>query len=166
MRIPFVTEAVKLWRLWPTQIESGLSRYHRRSIGEWLRRDFTMSSRELLVLLDELPDESRFREAAERTFHVAEHKGQLLRVRAAGRPPTDVKIVATYTDWTFDRKLLARNTRELAAMRADHRSDAPDLSALVEPLDQILAERAAKERAELKADGQSRIHAGLYAYER
>jgi hypothetical protein len=160
-----VTEAVKLWRLWPTQIEAGLSLYHHRSIGEWLRPDFTMSSRELLVLLDELPETSAFGEAT-RTFHVVEHKGQLLRIRAAGRPPKDVKVVATYVDWTFDRKLLARNTRETALARADGRGYQPDLTGLMEPLEMIRAQRVAEAKNRLRVDAQSRIHAGLYGYEK
>ncbi|GFG74657.1 hypothetical protein [Mycobacterium botniense] len=66
--------------------------------------------------------ELKFKEASERTFRVAEYVGEdkqltgkLLRIPAAGAPPKDVKVIATYIDWTYDRKLLARMTRELAA---------------------------------------------------
>lgn len=54
-----------MWmRLYPTEIEADLSRYHRRSIGDWWQG--RMSSRELLVYLRHLPDESAYKTEAER----------------------------------------------------------------------------------------------------
>jgi len=53
-----------LMRSWPTEIESDLSRYHRRSIGDWWRG--VMSSRELMALVRHLPEESAFKTEAER----------------------------------------------------------------------------------------------------
>ena len=51
-------------RLWPTEIEADLSRYHRRSIGDWWQG--RMSSRELLVLLRHLPEDSAYKTESER----------------------------------------------------------------------------------------------------
>ncbi|WP_157139269.1 MULTISPECIES: hypothetical protein [Mycobacterium] len=128
-----------------------------------------MSSREMLALLDGLPENSKFKEASERTFRVAEYVGEdkqltgkLLRIPAAGAPPKDVKVIATYIDWTYDRKLLARMTRELAALRADRGAPQPDIAALLEPLDAILLERKELERAELVRRAKSHISVGLY----
>ncbi|MCV7232761.1 MULTISPECIES: hypothetical protein [Mycobacterium] len=128
-----------------------------------------MSSRELLALLDELPETSKFKEASERTFRLVEEisgKQRLLLIPAAGRPPKDVKVVATYVDWTFDRKLLARNTRELASLRADRGGPQPNIAELLEPLDAILLERKAKAEEQLRERAKSHIHSGLYGYER
>ncbi|OIN79768.1 hypothetical protein [Mycobacterium malmoense] len=131
-----------------------------------------MSSRELLTLLNEFPETSTFKEATERTFWVAEylgdgqHKGKLLKLRAIGRPPPDVKVIATYIDWTHDRKLLARNTIELASLRADGHNYQPDLTGLIEPLQAILAERRNHAASELAERGKNHILAGLYGYEK
>lgn len=130
-----------------------------------------MSSRELLVLLRELPETSRFKEATQRTFRVVEavrgdHKGKLFLTPALGRMGPDVKLVAEFVDWTYDRKLLARNTRELAALRNDGRDSQPDFTGLLEPLQQILADRAKRKRDEMRARGESFIRSGLYGYER
>lgn len=51
-----------MWRLWPTQIEYDLSRYHRLDIGLW--HQGRMSSRRLLALIKHLPDESATKTAA------------------------------------------------------------------------------------------------------
>ncbi|MDY0112710.1 MAG: hypothetical protein RBS21_00360 [Corynebacterium sp.] len=128
-----------------------------------------MSSRELLALLDELPPDSKFREAAERTFWVGEyqgggeHHGKLIKLPARGRPPRDVKVVATYVDWTPERKLLARNTLEIAAMRADGRDYTPDATGLIEPLAAILAARRREEETRLQGIGADHILAGLHS---
>lgn len=132
-----------------------------------------MSSRELLELLDGLPETSRFKEAVERMLRVVEYrgddpklKGKLLLMPAIGRPPADVTLVDEYVDWTFDRKLQARNVRELASLRADGHDYRPDMTGLVEPLEAILARREHKAKTERIARAQSQIHAGLYGYEK
>lgn len=163
-----MVEALKLWRLFPTQIESDLQiNCHGRRISEWHRG--TMSSRELLTLLDGLPDDSKFKEASERTFWIVEYqgddpdlKGKLLEIRALGRkPPSDTELVATFVDWTYDRKLAARTVRELIAARGG-----ADFSNLTEPRDAIVAARQAQKDSERLEQAKSRIHAGLYGYER
>ncbi|UXA09613.1 hypothetical protein KXD96_28020 (plasmid) [Mycobacterium sp. SMC-2] len=132
-----------------------------------------MSSRELLELLDGLPEASKFKEASERTFRVAEYrgertdlKGKLLQMPAVGPAPKDVVVVAEYVDWTYDRKLAARNVRELVALRNDGRGSQVDFAGLLEPLDMVLLERQRKAEAEIQARGQQHILAGLYGYER
>jgi hypothetical protein len=122
------------------------------------------------VLLDELPETSKFKEASERTFWVAEYKGdkeelkgELLQILAHGRPPSDVEVIAEYVDWTYDRKLLARNTLELANLRADGRDYQPDTTGLVEPLTAILITRRQRQEAELQLRGRMHIESGLYA---
>lgn len=156
---------IRLWRLFPTQIESGLSLYHHRSIGEWHRGQ--MDSAELLILLEELPETSKFKEASERTFWLAEGtageiKGKLLKVLARGKPPTDVRVITTFIDWTFDRKLLARNTRELASMRADH-GVALDLAGLMEPTQEVLQAHLQAQDDQMVDGMENFINTGLYA---
>jgi hypothetical protein len=126
-----------------------------------------MSSRELLVLLDGLPDASKFKEASERTFRVVEHiagdhKGQLSLLRAIGAAPDGVEVIAEYVDWTHDRKLLARNTTEIASMRADGRDYQPDLTGLIEPLTQIVAAREQKAEEEFAARAGGFIRNSLH----
>lgn len=54
--------AIALWRLFPTQIEADLQQfYNGRRIAEWHRGE--MSSRELLALLNGLPDRSKYKGA-------------------------------------------------------------------------------------------------------
>lgn len=134
-----------------------------------------MSSRELLVLLRELPEVSRFKEASERTFRVVEYqgendgdkglvKGAIYRLPAMGWPPSDVEVIAEYVDWTYDRKLLARNTREVANARADGHDYSPDMTGLIEPLDAIVAAHQNSKRASIVAKGRAHIFAGLHAH--
>jgi hypothetical protein len=47
---------VTVLRAWPTEIESDLSRYHRRDIGEWWNG--ALSSRKLWAFIVHLPDDS------------------------------------------------------------------------------------------------------------
>lgn len=54
-------EALWLWKQFPRQIASDLSRYHHRRIAEW--HDGSMSSYELLELIDQLPARGSFRTA-------------------------------------------------------------------------------------------------------
>ena len=55
-------EALQVWRLYPGEIESDLSRYHHLDIKEW--HQGRMSSRRLLTLIRFLPDESATKTAA------------------------------------------------------------------------------------------------------
>ncbi|AGT12024.1 tail assembly chaperone [Mycobacterium phage Catdawg] len=57
-----VMEAHWLWRQYPRQIASDLSQYHHRRIKEW--HDGSMSSYELLELLEFMPEEGAFKTAA------------------------------------------------------------------------------------------------------
>lgn len=54
-------EALWLWRQFPRQIASDLSRFHHRRIADW--HDGTMSSYELLELLEFMPDDGAFKAA-------------------------------------------------------------------------------------------------------
>ncbi|GAB5002427.1 MULTISPECIES: hypothetical protein [Mycobacterium] len=165
-------EAIKLWRLFPTQIASDLRRYYPGChIRDW--HQGRMSSRELLELLAELPETSRFKEAAERTFRVVEYRGpdpnlkdQLLLIPGYGKLPKDVAVVGEYVDWTLDRKIAARNVRELVMLRNDGRDTTPDLAGLYEPLHEVLAQRERQKRADLVAKARAHVHRGAYSYER
>lgn len=165
-------EAIKLWRLFPSQIASDLRRYYPGChIRDW--HQGAMSSRELLELLAELPETSRFKEASERTFRVVEYKGddpklkdKLLLMPGYGRAPKDVAVVAEYVDWTYEQKLAARNVRELVMLRNDGRDTTPDLTGLLEPLHEVLAARQRRQRDDRLAQARSHIDKGLYAHER
>lgn len=132
-----------------------------------------MSSRELLELLDGLPETSKFKEASERTFRVVEYRGDDPELKDAlfltpgyGNPPKDVVVVAEYVDWTLDRKIAARNVRELVMLRNDGRDTTPDLAGLYEPLHEALAQRERQKRADLVAKARAHVHKGIYAHER
>lgn len=58
-----MSEALGRWKLFPREIESDLSLYHRRDIGEWF--EGRMSSRKLLTLLDGLPSDSWYKISVE-----------------------------------------------------------------------------------------------------
>ena len=149
-----------------------------------------MSSRELLALIEEFPETSRYKEAAERTFRVAEyrgageHKGKLLQF-AGARPlepvsipkanadgstwvirPDDLEVVAYFVDWTYDRKLAARQTAEFAALRMELRKPGEgyevDFTGLMEPLQQVLADRQKRAAAANIAGAKSVIRRGLF----
>lgn len=64
MRTPKVWEVLARIRLWPREIEADLHRYYRLDVADW--HDGALTSRKLLVLLDQLPDESRFKTEFER----------------------------------------------------------------------------------------------------
>lgn len=64
MRIPKVWEMLARIRLWPREIEADLQRYYRLDIADW--HDGVVTSRRVLVLLDQLPDESRYKTEYER----------------------------------------------------------------------------------------------------
>lgn len=55
-------EALWIWRQYPRQIASDLSQYHHRRIKEW--HDGSMSSYELLELLEFMPERGAFKTAA------------------------------------------------------------------------------------------------------
>lgn len=51
-------------RLWPREIEADLQRYYHLDVADW--HTGRLSSRRLLVLLDQLPDASRYKTEYER----------------------------------------------------------------------------------------------------
>jgi hypothetical protein len=57
-----VREALWIWRQYPREIASDLSQYHHRRIKEW--HDGSMSSYELLELLEFMPERGAFKTAA------------------------------------------------------------------------------------------------------
>lgn len=122
-----------------------------------------MSSRELLELLEGLPETSRYKEALERTYRVvrycgddpelkAKHGDNNLLMPAVGKPPTDVTVLAEFVDWTFDRKIAARTVRELIAARGQD-----DFSNLEEPLTETLASIEAQEKSDKAALVRNRL---------
>ena len=126
-----------------------------------------MWSRELLVLLEELPEESSFKQARDLTMRLVEHEEKLLLFHAHGALPDGAKLIAEFVDWTFERKLLARNTRELVALRGDLDNQLDtDLNNLLEPLDALLVARERQKQVENVQGAKRAIRAGLYAYER
>jgi hypothetical protein len=127
-----VTTALPIWILYPTQIESGLSLFHHRHIREWLTKDFTMSSRELLVLLEELPETSLFKIARDRTYRVVRHLDEVKTFTTYGRLSDDVELLAEgVVDWTKAEHVQARIARELAVFNAQ---DKADFTGLIPPL--------------------------------
>lgn len=154
-------EAIAVWRQFPTQIEAGLTIHAHRSIGEWHRGE--MSSRQLLGLIAELPESSTYRAAADRTMRLCTDPDDGVHLfGAAGQLPQWATPISTFTDWTLDRKIQARIAREIASSRADHTGDAPDLTGLREPLQQILMNREADQRTKARTGAQSVIRAGLF----
>lgn len=124
-------DALKIWRLYPTQIESGLSLFTRHDIGEWFRGE--LSSRKLLVLLEELPEKSRFKEARDRTYRLVKHEGELKAFTPYGTLPDGVELVAdNVVDWTQAEHVWARIARESAV--GNYGADA-DFTGLIPPLD-------------------------------
>lgn len=169
--------AIAVWRLYPTQIESGLSLFYHRNIDEWLADDPSMSSRELLGLIEGLPEDSDFKKARDRTFRVAERDGKLMLYPAVvidtdgiTHPvelPADAELITQFVDWTHDRKIAARNARETAALRMELRHAGQgydvDFSGLTEPLHQIVADRQQQAVAENHRGAKSAVRRGLFA---
>jgi hypothetical protein len=132
----------------PAQLESGISLFHHRSIGEWHRGD--MSSRELLALIEELPETSTFKIARDRTLRICSHGGdrecghKLEFYTFAGRDdlPDCVEHFATVIDWTKAEHVQARIAREVAASRGGD----VDFTGLIPPVDAVIQER--QERVE------------------
>jgi hypothetical protein len=130
-----VLEALTVWILYPTQIESGLSLFHHRHIREWLTTDFTMSSRELLGLLEELPETSTFKTARDRTYRVVKHGGEIKTFTPHGKLADDVELIAeNVVDWTKDQHVQARIARELAIANAH---DKADFTGILPPLAEL-----------------------------
>lgn len=148
--------------------------YQGLRIAEWLKPDFTLSSRELLVLLAELPESSKFKEASERGRRIVEYvgddpdleKGSLLLMPGYGRLPADVKVIEEYVDWTLDRKLAARQLREMIAARSYAEGFTADYTHLEEPLRETMMARERKKRSDLIAKAREHARRGLYAHER
>ncbi len=65
-------EALWIWRQYPRQIASDLSQYHHRRIKEW--HDGSMSSYELLELLEFMPERGAFKTAARGGEYSGEEK--------------------------------------------------------------------------------------------
>lgn len=145
--------------------------YYRRSIAEWLKPDFTLSSRELLVLLDEFPETSKFKETLERGRRIVEYigynpsmeQGSLLLKPAYGRLPQDVRVVAEYVDWTLDQRLAARQVREQIAARSYAEGFTADYTHLEEPLREFLNARERNKKSDLIAKARAHARRGLYA---
>lgn len=155
--------ALRVWRLFPTQIESDLRIHcHGLRIADW--HSGRLSSRELLVLLNGLPEDSEFKKASERTYRIVKYcgdnpelKGKYLRLKAIGAPPKDCELLVEYLDWTFDQKLQARTVRELAALRPE-----PDFTGVTEPEQIILANLRAQEMQRLDDSFDAHLMAGLH----
>lgn len=163
-----MVQALAMWRLYPRQIRADLQHYYPgRHIKEWHTCDFTMSSSELLDLLDGLPDDSQFKGVSERFYRVVEKAdGEIYLHRAVGAPPAGVKVVAEFVDWTFDRKLEARTVREFASLRAEMRPPGqgyePDLAGVTEPLHAILVERQRAVEAENRKGAKAAYRSAFY----
>lgn len=159
-------EAFPVWRLFPTQIESDLALHYGRSIGEW--HSGSMSSRELLVLLEGLPESSKFKGSLERSVRVVRYtgddpelKGKLLKMTGIGPPASDVEVLAEFIDWTHERKMQARLVREIASLRPE-----PDYTGAMEPLHTVLSQIHAQEMQQLDDQFDKQIYAGLHGHER
>lgn len=69
---------VPRWKLFPREIESDLSLYHRIDIGDW--HEGKVSSRKLLTLLDGLPYESWYKLSVQKFIEdMAEEEERLYR---------------------------------------------------------------------------------------
>jgi hypothetical protein len=65
-----VAAALALWLRFPTELESDLSEFHNRSIGEW--HDGTMTSRQLLVFAKHMNERGAFKKSARRGHYTTE----------------------------------------------------------------------------------------------
>jgi hypothetical protein len=109
-----VWEAIPLWATFPKQIEASLrAHYHDCNIGQWHSGE--LSSRELLVLLEAMPDDSEYKLAR------------------AGYP------YGVEKDWTPMRYLAAR----LVAETAIQASTSFDPTGLVGPVEQAVVDMKA-----------------------
>lgn len=121
--------ALKIWSRYPTQIESDLSMFHRRSIKDW--HQGTMSSRLLLSLLWNLPDHSSFKTYARPPFG------------RGGR-------------WSEAEQVAAYVGNKLARLRADYvivnGGEEHEPEFLIDPTDRIAAVQDAAEAAVIDGD--------------
>jgi hypothetical protein len=137
-----VHRAVAIWRIAPAQIEAELPKYcPGRHIREWHASDFTMSSRELLVLLGSFPDKSRTKGA--------------LRGHRYGLP----------YEWCADEYRTAAFIRQQAPLSAsgDMTVTRPLYEAYFSPLERLIMD--AQQQADVSAKTKARNHilVGLYA---
>jgi hypothetical protein len=124
----------------PNKIEADFRQYYPGAdIGQWHRGE--MSSREFLVLLDELPDSSRYKGA--------------LRGAPFGLP----------YEWSPSEYREAALVRQLAPLNpdGDMRVTFPLYHAYFSPLERWIVETKQKAEKENKSGARSVIHAGLYA---
>lgn len=75
--------AIALWRQFPRKIRADLQLHYGRRISEWLRPNFTMSSSELLDLLDGLPETSKYKGALRGFRHGVDYEWAPEEYRAA-----------------------------------------------------------------------------------
>jgi len=122
-------------------------------------------------LLEGLPESSKYKEAAQRTFRIVEYvgrfdiqigdhmvtNGQLLLMPAIGPLPDDFELVEEFVDWTFDQKLMARTVRELIVANGYQ-----DFSGVTEPVNLIQEMHQARKDAAIVDLTENIIRAGLY----
>lgn len=126
-----------MWRQFPREIASDLSRFHHRRIAEW--HGGTMSSYELLELLEFLPEDGAFKAAVrggeysenEQVWrYIATEMGKLrsITVAAHGGKSTEYRTFPTMTELreqTQDAEE-AEERRELVFSFADRHSNTDD----------------------------------------
>lgn len=124
-------------------------------------------------MLNEFPEHSKFKERLERGRRVVEYigydpeieQGSLFLKPAYGRLPQDVRVVEEYVDWTLDRKLLARQVRELIAARSHAEGFTPDFTHIEEPIQEFMAARERQKKSELVAAARAHVRRGAFAHE-
>jgi hypothetical protein len=104
-----------------------------------------MSSRELLVLIEELPEASKFKIARDRTLRVCSFEGKNYTFARAGELPEGVEHFATVVDWTKAEHVQARIAREVAAARGGE----VDFTGLIPPVEAAIQERAKNKQDDL-----------------
>lgn len=131
--------AIGLWKWFPRQIRADLrAHYHGVDIGQWHRGE--MNSAELIDLLEELPDASRY-------------KGALRGY------PYGVKY-----EWADEEYRQARIAKELAAA---HSADGDltmgrDYTAIFSPVERLVIEAQKKAMATNVSGARAVANAGLY----
>ena len=122
-------EALWLWKQFPKQIASDLSRFHRRRIAEWHAGD--MSSYELLELLEFMPEHGAFQTAlrggawSETEMVAAETYNELARLRASYHAVNGGERSA-YEPFTLDDPSLREEKNRQAAELAEFRKSVED----------------------------------------
>lgn len=121
-----------MWRLYPTQIESGLNLFTPFDIGQWYSGE--LSSRKLLVLLEEFPENSKFKQARDRTYRIVKHEGEVKAFTPHGALPDDVELLAeSVVDWTQAEHVQARIAREVAVANSGEKAD---FTGLIPPMNE------------------------------